>query len=275
MRSRCVLVLCAATAVLTIAATPSADAKGCSRVAAVKSYHGIVHTEFDAQASGPNESGQPQYGIETITLFRSMQNVDVDLTRKLVANNPHTGRHVIFSGKASGGNLTIKDTFADTVENTQGKSVYSGPVANTLPNFGRATVGFDLDTCRYQVVVSFATKTKFSGDKAISPPLSASGGAFGEAAKVPASLKLNGVSAPDAYQSCPDSPLTTGKACYGFGGGWTTDFMTLKRCNSTQAVDCSPSGRKVGVATFAWHLSPSFKKQTKTTKKKKKKTKKK
>lgn len=268
MRSRFVLSFCAATAVLAVAATQSAYANGCSRVASARSYSGIVHMGFDAQASGPNEPGQPQYGIETVTLNRSLQSVKVDLTHKLVVKNRLTGRHVIFSGKASGGNLKIDDTFADTRDNTEGRSSYSGEVDNRAPNFGQASAVFDLDRCRYQLEVSFNVRTKFSGDDAIRPPLSASGGAYGPVKKVPASLKLNGTSSPDAFHSCTGSPFMTGDACYGFDGGWTTDFMNLKRCGSAQSVNCGPDDQKVGDALLAWHLSPSYKKPIKKPKKK-------
>jgi len=273
MRSRFVLVLCASTVVAAAVTAPPADAKGCSRVASARSYHGIVHMGFDAQASGPNEPGQPQYGIETVTLDRSLQSVKVDLTHKVVANNRLTGRHVIFSGKASGGSLKIADTFADTLDNTEGRSSYSGEVENHGTSFGRASAVFDLNSCRYQVAVSFNTTTKFSGSDGIRPPLSASGGGYGPVSKVPASLKLNGTSSPDAFHSCAGSPFLTAGACYGFDGGWTTDFMNLKRCGSAQSVNCGPDDMKVGDALFAWHLSPKFKTPKKTTKKKKSKKK--
>ena len=265
MQARLVVTICASVAALVVAAAPPAAASACSQVAKVNSYHGQAHMGFDAQASGPDEPGQPQYGTETISLFRSLASVNIDLTHKLVVRNRFTGTHVFFSGKASGGDVTIKDTFDDTIENTSHATVsYNGPLKNAFPaNFGQAALIFDLDTCQYQLTVSFGVKTQFSGDQAIEPGDTASGGADSHRKHIPASLKLSGVAAPDAYQTCPDNPLVTGKACYAFGGGWTNDFLTLKECHSTQAVDCGPSDQPVGVATFAWHLSPAFKKKFK------------
>ena len=239
MRVRFVVAICASMAVL--AAMPAA-AGACPSLARVKAFKGHAHTGFDAQASGLNEPGQPQYGTETIHLQRSAGNLDINLTHKTITR----AGIVTFTGKAGGGDLTIEDTSTDSSDHTKDSVLhYNGP-----PHFAAATLFLDPKKCKYQLTVSFAIPT---------PDRTAVRGlAFSKRNTIPASRKLASSEYPDGYYTCPGDPLLSGSACYQFGGGFATDFMTLFQCHSAQAVNCSSKEGPVGLATFAWHLKPSY-----------------
>src|SRR5437763_2038009 len=92
-----------------LAAAP-ATASACASFGSVKSFEGHARVSFSAQASGPNEPGQAQYGTESVTLKRDLSSLHINL------NHKHATRLgiLMFTGPASGGSVTIKDTFDDT-----------------------------------------------------------------------------------------------------------------------------------------------------------------
>jgi hypothetical protein len=257
MRVRFVVAICASVAAL--GAIPAA-ASACPPLGGVKAFTGVAHLGFRAQASGSDEPGEPQYGIETIDLSRSA-GLDIKLTHKLVSRLGV----VAFTGTASGGTVTVNDTFDDSSDSSAHSAYnYQDPLSNQLPNFGTASLFLDPKKCKYQLTVSFGVRAQSSGEFQGSD--SVGGGATSQPKQIPASLNL-GRSVelvqdhPDAYYTCPGDPLLSGKSCYQFSGGFATDFMTLFQCHSSQAVNCSSSDGPVGTATFAWHLKPSYKKK--------------
>lgn len=247
MRIRFVVAICVSVAALI--AMP-AGASACASLAGVKAFNGHAHMGFDAQASGLNEPGQPQYGTTTIHLQRSAGNIDIKLNRKLVTR----AGIVIFSGKAGGGDVIINDTSEDSNDHTKDSKLhYNGP-----PHFAGAQLFLDQTHCKYQLTVSFIVPAQ---DR-----VAVHGIAYSNRDQIPGSLKLGSLGTlehPDAYYTCPGNPLMSGKACYQFGGGYATDFMTLFQCHSVQAENCNSKEGPTGMATFAWHLKPSYVKKKK------------
>jgi hypothetical protein len=165
---------------------------------------------------------------------------------------------VVFTGKASGGGVSVSDTFKNTGTMQTGTADYGGAVTNQRPNFGSAALYLATIPCKYQLEVGFGVKTTFSGDPAVQPGAAVTGFAYSQEKHIPNSLKLSGDATPDAYDSgCPGNPFTTGNACYTFGGGWTTDFGTLEQCHSVVASNCVSREDPVGTAKFSWGLSPT------------------
>jgi len=149
MRVRFVVAICASMAVL--AAMPVA-ASACPSLAGVKAFKGHAHMGFNAQASGLDAPGQPQYGTETIGLERSAGNLDINLTHKTITR---VGI-VTFTGKAGGGDVTIMDTSEDSIDHTKDSALrYGGPA-----NFAAATLFLDPKKCKYQLTVSFAIQAQ-------------------------------------------------------------------------------------------------------------------
>jgi hypothetical protein len=241
--------------VTALGAMPAA-ASACPSLAGVKSFHGHAHMAFDAQASGPDDPSDPNSRTETVTLDRSLASLDIKLTHKDVTRSGA----VIFHGKASGGAVSINDTFDESGDSSIHSLVhYEGGLRNQLPSFGGATLFLYPKGCKYQLTVGFNLRAQSSGE--IYGSSGVGGGAYSHTKHIPASLKLGGTAAPDAYYGCPYTLTTGSTSCYEFSGGFATDFMTLFQCHSAQAVNCSSSDGPVGVATFAWHLEPSFKKK--------------
>jgi len=166
----------------------------------------------------------------------------------------------MFTGKASGGSVTIKDAFDDTRgnETAHGEVFYSGVLNSGYPNHGSATLFVDPRSCKYQLSIAFGVKTHYAGDADLNPGPNVGGGADGEREKIPHSLHLAGGAGPDAFHSGCQEALFNGTDCYSFGGGYSTDFMTLFDCHSAQAVNCSSGDKPVGSAEFVWVLSPKF-----------------
>ena len=250
MRVRFVVAICASVGALT--AVPAA-ASACPSLAGVKAFQG--HTQlmqFSAQASGPDEPGQPQYGTESVKLARGLTSVNIKLNHKMVTRLGV----VFFTGKASGGNVTVNDTFDDSRESTAHSEYnYQHSLSNKRPNFGSATLLLDPKKCKYELTVGFSITAMFNGE--IQGSDTVAGAAYSDREHIPASLKLDGAVAPHAYHGgCSDS-LFSGTPCYDFSGGFANDFMTLFDCHSAQAVSCSSSDGPVGIAHFAWALKPS------------------
>jgi hypothetical protein len=245
--ARLVFALCASAAAL--AAAPIA-ASACPSLRSVNSFRGHADLGFSATASGQDPGNG---GTETVGLSRSVSSVQIRLTAKKVIG----GGVVVFTGKASGGAVSVSDTFNNTGTMQSGAEDYGGPVTNQLPNFGSAELFLNTRSCKYQFEVGLGAETTFSGDAAVQPGATVTGFAYGERRHIPNSLNLSGATTPDVYDNnCPGSPFVTGRACYAFGGGWTTDFDTLKRCHSVVAANCGPSGEPLGTATFSWSLQP-------------------
>lgn len=210
---------------------------------------------FLATASGQDAGGG---GSTTIDLNRNAVHLKINLTR-----NKFLSRRgiVAFTGTASGGEVSVKDSYQDTGNGHSGAEHYSGPLKNHTPNSGKAWLYFDTRTCKYQAEAGLNVKATFSGDDAVRPSASVIGLAYSNKKQTPASLKLVGAESPHAYYpSCPRTSIVTGQSCYVLSGGWAGDFALLEQCQSVGG-DCGLNDQQdVGDATFAWKLSPTYKK---------------
>ena len=233
------------------AAAP-AGASACASLAGVKTFHGTAHMVFAVAASGEDPGNG---GVETITLNRVATGLKVNLDERDLGK-----KDTLFDGKASGGNLSVGDTFNNSGDGFSGQETYNGPVTNSLPGYGTAFVVIDhrTNSCRYAVVVGYGATTEFSGDEEVKPPPTVGASASSGPVPVPDSLKLSDSRSLPAYLSCANE--TVPEACFDFGGGWMTEFATLALCHSVEAVNCSSDTEPVGTASFSWNLSPTFEK---------------
>lgn len=244
-----VLGACASLA-LTAAIAPAA-ASACSSLANVKSFSGHAGLRFNATASGEDPGNG---GTETIALSRQASSVEIHLTHRKLS-----GGYALFTGKVSGGTVTVDDTFVDTGSTLSGKETYSGPLTNKPPNYGTAFLALDQSTCSYQLTLGYGVATNFQGDEQINPGTSAGASAYSEMEAIPKDFHLIGGAGPDAdINTCPD-PRTTKMSCYDFGGGFAVDFGTLFECHSVVASSCESGGQIPGSTSFIWVLLPTYK----------------
>ncbi len=236
------------------AAPPGASA--CASLAGVKSFHGTAHMVFGAAATGEDPG---QGGSETITLNRVATGLKINLDERDIGK-----KDTAFYGKASGGTVSVGDSFNNSGDGFSGQENYNGPVKNSTPQLGSAEVIIDhrKGMCRYDVVVGYGVTTEFSGDEEVKPTSTVGAAAASGPVSLAESLNLSGSIPLPATLNCPDE--TVPLRCYDFGGGgWTTEFGTLAQCHSVEAVNCSSDTEPVGSATFGWSLSPTFEKHHK------------
>ncbi len=226
--------------------TPSATA-GCASLANVKSFLGHAVMTFSNKATGV-ETGGLKGGTDTITLSRRATNLSVKLTAKKVLRGTIGAGIVVFTGTTNGGSIAIHDT--QIVTDGGGKIAKKRELVaeHAHPRFVSASLFFDTVRCKYQLLVSFAARKG-----------SVSGAAYGEQEPVPTDLLLDGGAGPNAYHTCPFNPLLTGKACYGFAGGYAVDFAELLQCKRYPPGNCHESkSQPLGEASFNWVLKPTY-----------------
>lgn len=259
-----VLALVAAALAAAAAAPSHAGARGrgstatpCPSWSGVKSFHGTASSSFSATATG---SVPGAGGTETIGLSRHASGLKVDLSVKRVSQIPGYVGITLFAGKVHGGSVSVADTLTNSGSSSNASAHANG---TSLP--GAVMVVLWPKTCTYQLGLSFAAHTIFSGDAALDPGDSANAQIFAPRRHVPASssLKLGGSAQVNAYQtgcSVVDIPfkLPDVDGCYQFGGGWSNDFATLVSCKSIVAVNCGPADEEMGNATVSWSLKPTF-----------------
>jgi hypothetical protein len=245
-----VRLLVASTAVVPMLAIAPTASAACRSVASVKSFHGNAGLTFSGTESGDDPRNG---GTETVSLDREADSLQISLTtRKALLHGVY-----VFTGKATGGTISVTDTFDNTGTTFHGQETYSGPSSTANPNFTTVAAFLSTRTCKYQLQVGFDTATQYSGDPAVQPGASVNGLAYSDRMQIRRDLRLSGSAAPNAYaDSCPGNPFLTGQGCYVFGGGRTTDFEGLAECQSVVAVNCGPAGPR-GSAELAWALSPS------------------
>jgi hypothetical protein len=257
----CGLVLAVAVGVLGIA---PAAARACPSLAGIRAFRGKGSASFSASASGEDPGNG---GVETVTLDRSNQNQRLRLAGKVKGKTLHVGGKtikppVVFLGGASGGEITIGDTFSNTGSGFTGSLSAAGPLK--LPGAGAAAIVLYPQVCAYQLEFSFDEKTAFHGQVPIPSGNGAGGGVITPRRHIPGSLKLSGGAAVGAYYSgCSGAERPDEMGCYQFSAGWATDFQTLKLCNSVVAVGCGRDDEEEGTAHVSWSLTPSFKKKHK------------
>jgi hypothetical protein len=206
---------------------------------------------FSKSASGDDAQ---HGGVKSIALNRSAYALVVNLTPKVVSKYEH-GRYVFFAAKATGGEISVKDTNAGTTQ--KGELSYDGALSTRFPN--SATLIFDLVACKYVFEVGYAVKAKFTGDDALRPYTTVSGSAVGLRYGIPADLQLHNADYPDAGGAACQDPIQTGDACFSFTGGWSHDFTTLFKCHSLTAQGgCATDDKPAGNAIFTWSLSPVY-----------------
>jgi hypothetical protein len=214
----------------------------------VKSFHGKAFLGFDAQNSGSDSANGGTYSAE---LKRNLSSLQIHLTHKLVLTNGH----VVFSGKASGGDASVDDSYDDTGADASGKETHNGPLVGEPPAFGTASVYINANTCKYQLFVSFAVPTTVSGTFDSGSHLTVTGSAYSERDHLPNSLSPVGGDSPNAYSGgCPGNPLKKGTSCYRYGTG----IVGLCNTSDVSTSKCPARGEPVGNVHFFWTLKPTF-----------------
>jgi hypothetical protein len=135
VRLRVAVTICASVVALAVAPT---IANACPSLANVNSYQGHTATFFDAQGSGSDVGNGGTYAAQW---ERNVAHASVDLTHKQVLRNRITGTRVIFSGKASGGTVTIDDGSSRRSSHIQtsaspcedGSALNSSPMSTAFP----------------------------------------------------------------------------------------------------------------------------------------------
>jgi len=247
---RLVLATCAAVAAL-LAGPMTAGA--CPSLSRLRAFHGSAGSvSFSDTASGTDPGNG---GIETVALNRSATSLHIALGGKLTARNGVT----IFAGKTSGGGVSVSDAYTNTGTMLTGTESAGGPPDVAIPGAEAAVLVLFPRTCKYQLLISFGVNTTFSGSEAVRPGAAVTASVYSPQEHIPASLKLSGSATIDAYYTgCRSGPIPPEKGCYRFGGGWVTEFETLKLCRSVVAVNCEPGDEPQGMATFSWSLSPTL-----------------
>jgi hypothetical protein len=232
-------------------ATHSA-ARGCASLQGLLAFHGHASIEFSKSASGDDLK---HGGAESVAVHRDAYALVINLTPKIVSTY-ESGRYVFFAGKATGGEITVKDTWDGTTQH--GALHYDGAVSTALPNPG-ATLIFDRVACQYVFETGYAVKAKYSGDDALRPYTTVVGSAVGLRYGIPANLQLHNADYPDAGAAACQDPIQTGNACYSFSGGWSHDFATLYKCHSLLPQgNCATDNNPAGNAIFGWSLFPVY-----------------
>jgi hypothetical protein len=239
-----------ALALAAIAPTPAA-ANGCRRLKHVKSFHGHVSFNFDGDTSGTDpDSG----GMEEIGLHQHFQGVEVKLHR-LPPSTVHPELR-LFVGEASGGNVSIQDSFENTGTDLSGQANYSGPVSKK--GGGAAELVVDRNKCRYLFQAGFHVRPTFSGDSVINPGSLVGFAAEPEVDSVGAGLTLKDdqtlhlLEAPCAITSFMGS-------CANLGTGWLGDYFRLAQCHSLDTSKCTlHPDDPIGHPNIHWHLKPKF-----------------
>jgi hypothetical protein len=230
-------------------------------LAHAESFLGHLSVSFSAQAGGPDVGNGGTYSA---SLERNLSGVAVHLTKQKLR-----GRRgfVIFSGRAAGGALSIKDSFADTGADWHGTEERTGPLLKHLPDYASVLLYAYPKSCLYQVQLVFGVGTTFSGNVPNPDPHpEITGSEFSADEPLTKSLHLSGDQDPEVYWGggCPKpKPGEEGVyACSGFGGG----EIGLCGTSDVQAADCGGAGDDQMHKTksndlktnFSWHLSPKF-----------------
>lgn len=161
-----------------------------------------------------------------------------------------------YAGWVGGGSASVDDSFSNSDSGLSGTLRYHGPLRRTPPSFTSATMLVNSTACTYVLSIGFNIRATFSGTTA-SPGRAAGGTVYSPRSPVPRNLRLNGTSAVPVSDSCSSKrSLFANAPCYEPAGGWTSDYLMLKRCRSTIAGNCGEPNRALGVAAFAWHLKP-------------------
>jgi hypothetical protein len=243
--------LAAAAFVLAAMAPTPAAASNCRRLKHVKSFHGHISFNFDGSASGSDpDSG----GTETIDLHEHFQGVEVKLHR--LPSNPALPNLHQFVGDASGGNVSVQDSFENTGTGLDGQATYSGPVSK---NGGAAGLTIGRKTCHYRLDPGFYVKPKFSGDSDVNP------GFIGFSTEPNIDGVGQGLTLKDDQTGalleipCGDADRTYMGSCFNLETNWLGDYFRLKECGSLDVSKCKlTENDPIGHGDTHWHLRPKF-----------------
>ncbi len=245
-----VLIVFFCASAVALSAVP-ATASACASLRKVKSFHGHASASIVALTSGSDpESG----GTETIGFGRVAQQLAINLTEKVKGHGI-----VDFTGSATGGKLSVDDTFENSGADIAGEAKYDHPLPK---NRGAVDLLLNRKTCEYKFELGFIVKPTFDGDAEVNP------GNLGEnvssqAKGIAGDLSLHGFAASGAYPECSD-PLLAAGACAGIESGWMGDFIDLFECGSLDTSACTLSNEpEIGHASFSWDLKPRFVKRAK------------
>lgn len=232
-----------------------ATAGACANPATVKSFQGQAYINMALSATGTSPGAG---GLETATLQRRALGLHVHLNEKLLGKAKGTS---FFAGTMTGGSVSVKDELEGGEDGSESKLVYDGPLAKTIPDYGRAEVVFSRKKCQYDLELSFGVKASFEGDGELDTDPEATVDLESGPESLPHSLHLADSGNIRAYLSCLS--ITIPQACATFGGTWTSNFATLFLCGSVVAVNCKDDTLSVGTVSVGWTLKPIMEKKKK------------
>lgn len=218
----------------------------CPSLANVTSFAGVVTPSYSDQAA----ASSPAYGgMITIAVDQSAA-LDVDLP---ASHSGPTHGVTIFFGRVTSSNGVHAEQSVDRPLKGHISGTELGPIR-------MAFLLVSPEMCKYQLMVTYSTKTAFTGDEGAKPGTTVTVTAVTPREDIPASLDLaNSVQVP-VYEGCGAGPVATPKptGCYSFAGGWKADFEMYKRCTSTVPDNsCKPSDGSLGTAHISWSLHPT------------------
>lgn len=152
---------------------------------------------------------------------------------------------------------SVNDTFHNSDSGPVDSLNHDGPLRRTPPSFGTAILLVNPRACTHVLNLAFQSQAVFRGTTT-NPGPAGGGTAYSPRSPVSRNLRLNGTAALPVRESCSAKRSLLGDVpCFAPAGGWTPDYLMLKRCRSTVAGNCDAPNRALGVATFAWHLKPT------------------
>jgi hypothetical protein len=233
----------ATTAAGFVTANSPAATQAC-RLASVGKLHGHLSMSVHETATGlvPGTTRS-----EVVSLSRQASNVSVQLKKKKLRIPGWTG----YYGYSQGGSFNVADSFDNGSGGTgtltgKGAPKRLGAVLAASPGGG----------CGYELGVTFALKTTFSGSISLSVSPSVSDFIITPSRKVPSSGKLAG-SATVRLEPTGCALIYSPGGCVMYSGGWSNDFTMFKRCGTTSAGKCpSDDETDFGEAQINWNISP-------------------
>jgi hypothetical protein len=238
--------------VLALAALPVAPAAAdnCHRLKDVKYFHGHFSYANSISASGSDpDSG----GTESVGLYDQVDSADVKLHLVEAPDRHHPGPYR-FAGPASGGQVSVQDSWENTGTDISGDATYD----KALPkkNGGGASLAIFRNECKFTIGAGFTVKPSFSGDLDVKPGRV---GAVFDAltGKVGEGVTVEGNDKPGIYEeNCVNLPVP---ACANMETPWYGDLFELWECHSLDTSHCNlQSDQPTGHGRFSWHLKPKY-----------------
>lgn len=231
-------------------------AAGCPSLRNVVAFDGHVSETIGEAFSGADGGD----GTLTIQLGRVARNVHIHLGDK---RHPRNATYYVFSGRTSGGHVSIDDVYEDTGLDYAGELKYDSAVS---PNSGGGVLVIDRRSCTYKLNVGFVFAATYTGDPEVDRGhLVTFGASTSPDVHIFApSLGLHGGTlfrGPLAPQPACDPLLAD--ACAYLYSEWMPELLELYECGTVDLTNCSLADDDPHFktpATFTWTLKPVYKK---------------